>query len=52
MVIVTLNYGSVDQLLQLHVVEVAPNHHFQHRKKLSIRDITVIVYVIYLERKT
>jgi len=51
-VCVTLYYGSINQLLQLDVIQVATHHHLQHLEELSIRNKTVVVYVVDLEGKT
>ena len=51
-ILVGLDNGSVDQLLQLHIVEVIADHHLEYREQLSIRDVAVIVDVVDLESKS
>ena len=51
-ILIGLDNGSVDQLLQLHIVEVIADHHLEHREQLSIRDVAVIVDVVDLESKS
>lgn len=36
--LVSLKHSLVNNLLQLDVVEVRPNHHLQHLEKLAVRD--------------
>lgn len=36
--LVSLEHSLVNNLLQLDVVEVRPNHHLQHLEKLAVRD--------------
>ena len=47
---VGLDNGTVDELLQLHVVQVAANHHLEHLEELAVRDETIFVHVVNLER--
>ena len=49
MVLVSLNYSSIHQLLQLHVVEVVADHHFKHSEELSVRDEAVIIDIVDLK---
>lgn len=51
-VLISLNNSSVHQLLQLDIVEVISNHHFQNGEKLSVRYESVVVYVINLKSKS
>lgn len=48
-VLVGLNDRPVDQLLQLHVVQVVANHHLEHGEQLAVRNVAVIVDVVDLE---
>jgi hypothetical protein len=38
-------------LLQLLVLQVAPDHHLQHNEQLAVADVSVAVNVVDLERK-
>lgn len=38
--------GLVDYLLQLSILEVVADHHFQHLKQLSVWDVTIIIHVV------
>lgn len=49
MILVGLNDCSVNQLLQLHVIEVVSNHHLEHCKELSVRDVAVTINIVNLE---
>ena len=49
MVLVSLDDCSVHQLLQLHVVQVVPNHHLQNGEELSVGDVSIAVDVVDLE---
>ena len=51
-VLVSLDNCAVHQLLQLHIIKVASNHHLQNSKELPVRDEAVVVNVINLESKT
>ncbi len=48
---VGLDDGSVDQLLQLSVIEVVSHHHFQDGEELTVRNEPVIVDVVNLKSK-
>ena len=48
-VLVSLNDCSVHKLLQLHVVQVAANHHLEHLEKFAIGDEAIVVNVVDLE---
>ena len=47
---VGLDDGLVDDLLQLHVVEVGADHHLEHLEQLAVADEAVAVDVVHLER--
>lgn len=49
---ITLNNGTVDQLLKLYVSKVSTHHHFKYSEKLSVRNESIVVHVIDLESKT
>jgi len=49
---VRLHNGPVDELLQLHVVQVAADHHLEHLEELAVRDEAIVVDVVDLERKS
>ena len=49
---VGLHNRSVDELLQLHVVQVAADHHLEHLEELAVRDEAIIVDVVDLERES
>ena len=49
---VRLHNGPVDELLQLHVVQIAADHHLEHLEKLAVRDEAVVVDVVDLERES
>ena len=49
---VSLNDGTVDELLQLGVVQVVSHHHLEHLEEFAIRDEAIIVDVIDLESET
>lgn len=51
-VVVSLDDRAVDQLLQLHIVEVSANHHLEHGEELSVRDVAVVVNIVDLEGET
>ena len=38
--------GLVDDLLQLGVLQVVADHHFENLKQLAIRNVSIIVHVI------
>ena len=40
-----------DDLLQLHVLQVAADHHLEHDEQLAVADVTVAVDVVHLERE-
>lgn len=46
-----LNDGPVNELLELHVVQVAANHHLQDGEQLSIGNESVVIDVVDLEGK-
>lgn len=47
---VGLDDGLVDDLLQLHVVEVRADHHLEHLEQLAVADEAVAIDVVHLER--
>ncbi len=49
---VCLHNSAVDQLLKLCVVQVSANHHFEHLKKFTVRNKSIVVNVIDLESET
>ena len=49
---VGLNDGTIDELLQLGVVQVVTNHHLEHLEEFAVRDEAIIVDVIDLESET
>ena len=49
---VGLNDGTIDELLQLGVVQVVTNHHLEDLEEFAVRDETIIVDVIDLESET
>ena len=51
-VLVGLDDGAVDQLLQLYVIQVVADHHLEHGKELTVRDVAIIVDVINLESES
>ena len=51
-IFVSLDDGSVDELLELSIVEIWPNHHLQHSKQFSVWDKAVVVHVVDLESET
>lgn len=51
-VFVSLNYGSVDQLLKLDIRQIVANHHLEHLEQLSIRNESIVVNVVDLESKS
>ena len=51
-VFVCLYNGSIDQLLQLHIIQVISNHHFEDHEQLSIRDKSIVINIINLESKS
>ncbi|KAH3682365.1 hypothetical protein WICPIJ_006679 [Wickerhamomyces pijperi] len=51
-VLIVLYYGSIDDLLQLLVVQVLANHGFQHDEKLTVGDEPVFVNVIDFKSET
>ena len=51
-ILVSLDNGSIDQLLQLDIVEVIADHHLEYREQLSIWDVAIIVDVVDLESKS
>jgi len=48
-VLISLDNGAVHKLLELHVVQVAADHHLEHGEELAIRDEAVVVDVVDLE---
>ena len=48
---ISFNDSSINQLLQLDIIQIVSNHHFEHCKQLSIWDVAVIVDIINLESK-
>ena len=51
-VLVGLDDGAVDELLQLDLVEVVAHHHLEHLEQLTVADETVVVDIIDLERES
>ena len=51
-VLVSLDDGTVDKLLQLDVIQVGPNHHLKHGEELAVANESVIVDVVDLEGKS
>ena len=49
---VGLNDGTIDELLQLSIVQVVTNHHLEYLEEFAIRDEAIIVDVIDLESET
>ena len=49
---VSLHNRPVHELLQLHIVKVASDHHLEHLKELAVWDETIVVDVIDLESKS
>ena len=49
---VSLDDSTVDELLELHVVQVVANHHLQHLEQFAVRDEPVVVHVVDLECET
>ena len=49
---VGLNDGTIDELLQLGVVQVVTNHHLEYLEEFAVRDEAIIVDVINLESET
>ena len=49
---VGLNDGTIDELLQLSIVQVVTNHHLEHLEEFAVRDEAIIVDVIDLESET
>ena len=49
---VRLHNGPVDELLQLHVVQVAADHHLEHLEELAVRDEAIVVDVVDLESES
>ena len=49
---VGLHDRPVDELLQLHIVQVVTHHHFQNLEQLTVRDETIVVDVVNLESKS
>lgn len=52
MVGVTLDDGTVNQLLELDVSQVSSHHHFQDSEKLSIGNEAVVIHIVDLESET
>ena len=48
-VLIGLDNSSIDELLQLDVVQVVANHHLEHIEELTVRDEAVAVDVVNLE---
>ena len=49
-IFVRLHNRLVHDLLQLPVLEVVADHHLEDKEELPIRDKTVSVHVVHLER--
>ena len=49
MVLVGVDDGLVDDLLQLRVLQIVADHHFEHLEQFTIGYITVAVHVVDLE---
>ena len=52
MILISLNDCSVNQLLELNVVKVGADHHFEDLEEFTIADIVIIVNVVDLESKS
>ena len=52
MILISLNDCSVNQLLELNVVKVGADHHFEDLEEFTIADIVIIVNVVDLECKS
>ncbi|KAB8437451.1 hypothetical protein FH972_025129 [Carpinus fangiana] len=50
-VAVSLHDGLVDNLLQLHILEVAADHHLEHKEQLAVANEPVAVNVVHFERE-
>ena len=46
---ISLHNGPVDQLLQLHIIQVVTDHHLEHLDEFTVGDEAVIVDVVDLE---
>ena len=51
-IFISLDDGAVDELLQLHIVQVVTHHHFQNLEQFTVRDETIVVDVVNLESKS
>jgi hypothetical protein len=51
-ILVGLDNGSVDQLLELHIIQIVSNHHFEDGEKFTVGDVPVTIDVINLESKS
>jgi len=51
-VFISKENSFVNNLLKLRVLQVVAHHHFQHLEKLSVGDISIVVYVVYSEGKS
>ena len=49
---VGLYNGTVDELLELDIIQVVSDHHFQDLEQFTIRDEAVVVDVVDLESKS
>lgn len=48
-VLISFHDGFVNNLLELEVLQIVPNHHFENEKELSVRDVSVPVNVVDFE---
>lgn len=49
LVLVSLDDGAIDELLQLHVVQVGADHRLQNVVQIRVRDEAVVVDVVHAE---
>ena len=52
MILISLDDSSVNQLLELNIVKVGSDHHFEGCEEFTIADEAIIVNVIDLESKS
>ena len=51
-VLVRLDNGAVDQLLELNIIQIVTDHHFDDGEQLAIGNIAIVVDVVNLESKS
>ena len=51
-VLVRLDNGAVDQLLELNIIQIVTDHHFDYGEQLTIGNIAIVVDVVNLESKS